>query len=205
MKIKYVQTGIIAHERPDIAKALIRGGVAVELPSEPPRPADTTPKFEIVVHRGTEAQFLAIGMSVLNRRQLYFGAPDEITARHFGGFVPPKDVVADYRRRWEASKAPPKVESPLPRPGNFVPAEPRWEVGVLVNKDGPKFLAVRMTISNSVITYCGAPSDINARKTWGGGRRYLNGFGREVPKDIADAYASRWRDNPDLRAPLDGR
>ncbi len=204
MKIRY-QNGEVSSVRNDLGRELVRAGLAEELPKEAPKPADTAPKFEVVIRKGIGTQLTVIRMSVLNRYQDYSGAPDEITARHFGGFEPPKQVVADYRRRWEASKAP-KVESSLPsRPGNFVAADPRWEVGVLVDRGGPKFLAVRMTILNSVVTYTGAPSDINARRTWDGGGRYLNGFGREVPKDIADAYARRWRNSPDLRLSLDGQ
>lgn len=86
----------------------------------------------------------------------------------------------------------------LPRAGDAVVPQPIWEVVVI--KSAQPVLAIRMTIGTQDALYTGDPKKVNARVEWNGGGRFTNGFGREVPEEIAKQYAKQWKSNDHLRA-----
>lgn len=120
MRIKNLITGVVSTERADIAKALIRQGLCqavesdgtIEPPGEPPyrlpRPGDfkaAAAKWAVMVYESTgevdARKFLVIKLEFLNQVIFYAGAPDAI--RQIGGQTPPKEIVAKYKRQWEAN------------------------------------------------------------------------------------------------------
>jgi hypothetical protein len=99
-------------------------------------------------------------------------------------------------------ESPAEVAARLPKPGDAVTPEPRWSVEVVGLET--KHLAIQMLIGvqNNQTLYIGHPDSVNARKEWPGGGRYLNGFGRAVPDEIAREYKRQWKASESLRAPL---
>lgn len=132
MQIKNLFTGIVTNERADIARALIRQGLA----------------------------------EALN----------------------PKDLQED------APAGPPKGY----KPGSA--AQPHWEVGTYpLPVSGGAELRIVMQILGQTYFYNGHPDRADARATWDGGFRYLNGLGRAVPDDILAEYKRQWKSNSNIR------
>lgn len=90
----------------------------------------------------------------------------------------------------------------LPKYGDARIPQPSFSVELLHNQmTNNRYLAVVMVLGEQRITYIGPPKEINDRVTWPGGGRWLNGFGRECPADVAKEYDKRWKENDDLRVP----
>ncbi len=88
----------------------------------------------------------------------------------------------------------------LPRPGDFKPPEPQWNVLAAESLEGLRFLAIEFRIGNHRAVYFGDPKLANAKiRTPLGGECFLNGFGRPVPPQVVEGYASAWAANPELR------
>lgn len=91
------------------------------------------------------------------------------------------------------AEALPGSEAPgLPKPykAGTVPA-PQWSVEhIQLGTRG--ILAVVMEINGQRTLYTGDPKRANDRVTWDGGGRYLNGCGREIPREILKQYAKQW-------------
>jgi hypothetical protein len=79
------------------------------------------------------------------------------------------------------------------------PAEPRWQIETVgISK---KELVIRMSILGQVYYFSGNPASANKTVAWDGGSRFLNGFGRAIPKQILKAYREQWNANESLRGP----
>ncbi|SRR6266446_5160647 len=88
----------------------------------------------------------------------------------------------------------------LPRPGDFKPLEPQWNVAVVKTLEGLQFLAIDFRIGNHRSVYFGNPKLTNAKmQTPLGGQCFLNGFGRPCPEAVVEGYANAWAANPELR------
>src|SRR5713226_5294265 len=85
----------------------------------------------------------------------------------------------------------------LPRPGDFIPPEPQWNVLVITTLEGLRFLAIDFRIGNHRQVYFGDPKLTNAKlRTPLGGESFLSGFGRPCPAQVVEGYANAWADNP---------
>jgi hypothetical protein len=79
------------------------------------------------------------------------------------------------------------------------PTEPRWQIETVgLSK---KELVIRMSILGQVYYFSGNPASANKTVAWDGGSRFLNGFGRAIPKQILEAYREQWNANESLRGP----
>jgi hypothetical protein len=76
--------------------------------------------------------------------------------------------------------------------------QPTWSVSIEGNVR--KELCIRMELPGLVALYSGHPKNINSTVSWPGGQRWLSGFGRECPAEIATQYSRQWKDNEQLRA-----
>lgn len=85
----------------------------------------------------------------------------------------------------------------LPKPGDAKPPQPHWDV-VTVG-ESVKRLAIKLNCGDLTLYYTGTPERANARREWQGGGRWLNGFGREVPKEIQKQYADLRKRHKELR------
>jgi hypothetical protein len=116
MKIKSKLNGEISNVRGDIAREMVKMGVAeiindgtVENGRESfrlPQPGDhkpAAPKWEVIERASSEGKnhgTLCIRMTILNQTTDYIGAPEHI--RQIGGWSPPENIVRDYTRQWAA-------------------------------------------------------------------------------------------------------
>lgn len=100
MRIRSKITGTISTERADIAKAMIRLGVA-ELVEEAPKPMKG-PVWTVGVHRAQDRNFTELLLVTGNGLQQRFsGPPDVLRANSF--CLPLPDSVKDeYARAWQA-------------------------------------------------------------------------------------------------------
>jgi hypothetical protein len=87
----------------------------------------------------------------------------------------------------------------LPKPGDYRALVPEWAVEVRRDARDLAVLVITMKCGDMIVHFCGHPERVNARKQWQDGSRWLNGFGRECPQEIAKEYERRWKDNPKLR------
>jgi hypothetical protein len=99
----------------------------------------------------------------------------------------------------------------IPQPGAALPLD--WHV-VTISGVGKPYAAIQLTIGHpvlkqskknvqekagqSTLLWAGDPKAANAKRTWPGGFRHLNGLGREIPEDILKQYADFIRRNPAL-------
>lgn len=127
MQIKNLFSGIVTNERQDIARALIRQGMAeavdpkeLEMVARPgeqpyriPKPGDfkmPEPKWLVDLH--TRAQVLVIQMAILGQFYFYSGDPSDANRtekwngqpRFINGFnrAIPQPILEEYKRRWKA-------------------------------------------------------------------------------------------------------
>jgi hypothetical protein len=98
----------------------------------------------------------------------------------------------------EALSNPDDKPGRLPKYGDARPAEPLWEVSV-VKGSARNELAILMTILGQTHQFQGDPDTANAKVTWDGGFRYVNGLGREIPEEILRQYRKAWKSNLDIR------
>src|SRR5713226_6794118 len=81
----------------------------------------------------------------------------------------------------------------LPRPGDFKPLEPQWNVLAVTTLEGLQFLAIDFRIGNHRALYFGDPKLTNAKiRTPLGWESFLSGFGRPCPSQVCEGYASAW-------------
>lgn len=110
--------------------------------------------------------------------------------------IPPKGSLLDQTRARLAAQM-----------GSAPALEPKWAVVTEPYADlqdpNKHVLAIRMDLGKQTSHFFGYPDQVNAKKEWDGGCRYLNGFGREVPEEIAKEYRRQWKANKHLRAPDD--
>jgi hypothetical protein len=107
MRIKNLFTGVITNERSDIAKALIRQGMA-EAVTEPKKQADLTPKFSV---GETSAGYVCIRFERLSHVMLFTGHPDFVHPKFFLGCMPPGEIIEQYRKAYSVvSKRDPSTQ-----------------------------------------------------------------------------------------------
>lgn len=87
----------------------------------------------------------------------------------------------------EIKKDPPKAD-----------LTPRWSVEIINTHGTYPVLAIVLRIGTGVISYTGRPDDVNAVKSWPGGKRFAN-FSHECPPSIVLLYEARWDANEQLR------
>lgn len=95
-------------------------------------------------------------------------------------------------------------EAPHARP-QWQPLPPATWAVVKITGVAKPYAAIQITSgqdakgnTQQVRQWAGDPRYANARKTWDGGSRYLNGLGREIPADVLKLYVSTIQENPEL-------
>jgi len=84
--------------------------------------------------------------------------------------------------------------------GTPAPVQPVWEVLVRdLPVSGKKELVIQCAVGQQKTYYSGKPENVNLRRQWEGGGRYLNGFGRAVPDEICEGYLKAYKKFPTLR------
>jgi hypothetical protein len=91
----------------------------------------------------------------------------------------------------------------------ITPTEPIWAV-VTITGFQKAYAAIQITSGQethdhdkhtTTQLWAGDPRYANAKKTWPGGFRYINGLGREIPADILKRYVDTIKRNPELLHP----
>lgn len=99
--------------------------------------------------------------------------------------------------------------SRLPRPGDFRPVSPTWEVCLRKTATGREELGIKLTVLRTDYWFCGHPDNATRKISWNGGFRWGSGLPHEIPKETLKEYTTRWKQyakqaehgGPDLRAP----
>jgi hypothetical protein len=84
-------------------------------------------------------------------------------------------------------------------------AVPVWDVVTVARttvhaaNSAPPELIIQMEILGGLYRWSGDPKRANHTADWDGGKRYLNGFGREIPDDVLGRYTALWKKNPTWR------
>jgi hypothetical protein len=90
----------------------------------------------------------------------------------------------------------PVTYTPLPKPGQFVPPEPKWLVALHPRTN---VHIIQMVLLNQFYYFSDDPADANRTETRNGRTRWTNGFNRAIPKNILDEYTRRWKSQPQHR------